>query len=110
MAAPHAAARARLEGDEDLSAPAFDPADAESALLRRRERRLQPALRQAPDNPPLQFQRFEGFFEPHDDARRDVAVSVRGDFRLQLAVGGEARENTRVDGDATRPRCEPDHA
>ena len=43
-----------------------------------------------------ELDRLEGLLEADHDARRDVAVAVRGDARLQVRIGREAGMDAQV--------------
>ena len=110
MAAPYAAGRTGLERDEDLAAPALDPADAARALGGRGQRRLRRPGAQVIEQRSLKAQRFERFVEAHVDARGDVAVARAGDARRERRVGDHAGMRPRVERDAAGARGEADHA
>src|SRR6185503_18276670 len=110
MAAANAAVRARLERDQYFAAPALDPADAERAFARRAKRDAKRSVGEAAEDDTLQPQRLERFLEAHDDARRDVAIAMRHELRLQPLVGREARVYTGVHRVAARARREADDA
>jgi hypothetical protein len=101
--------RAGLERDENLAAPALDPADAAAPLQAASGSSILDSPRgRAATDAPLQAKRLEDLLEAHHDARGDVAVAMRAERRLELVVGREARENARVDRDAACPRGEAD--
>src|SRR2546421_3055455 len=108
MAAAHAGAGRRIQRDENFAAPAFHPAEARAGLRRVGESHAYFAARQPREDLALQPQGLERFLETHHDARRDVAVAMRADARLELIVGREPGVDARVDREPARARRDSD--
>ena len=87
MAAADATAIARLQGDEDLSSPSLDPADAECARTWRGKLHARLALGRPEEDRAHEPQRFEELVEAGVHAGRDVPGGMHDLRHLELVVG-----------------------
>ena len=99
--------RAPVYRDQHLAAPAFHPADAEPAAVHclSSADRIR-VIGSADQDLALQTQRFEIFFEAHDDARCDIAVAMGA--IAHPACHRVCRETARARPKPVRWRAQPD--